>query len=186
MKSLRLCLAFFLVFTSINILKKNKKKKDVSFFSEIIPTTQPNTILAATSTTYMNDFIEVLKEYDDNGSVQSPLDVAVTHTPWKTIPTRESWTLILDDKLEMVSCIIRNGESYELKVSPPFKRPGGIFYWFFNDFDNVWQRIRVWPSKDPSGILAGITGELWVCNEVGRDVLNSTSLGENVFIYRFM
>jgi hypothetical protein len=66
----------------------------------------------------MNDFMESLGEYeefDENGRVTSPLVVAVAHVGCE-IPTRESWTLILDETCETVLCIIRNGDNYELKA----------------------------------------------------------------------
>jgi hypothetical protein len=83
----------------------------------------------------------------------------------------------------MLCCIHRNRQKYESKAEAQFERPDGIYFW--NEVDEVWQRIRVWPSKDPSGLIGGFNGKLCLCKTKGRE-MTQTSSGRYNPAYQFI
>jgi hypothetical protein len=96
-----------------------------------------------TSNAYMIDFIEILNElYTDTGN-NCLLKAPITRSSWRSsLRKPEYWTLLFDEKLEIVTSIKRNDCEYTLSGGEA-SCISGLFYRFYNENDNVWEMIRV-------------------------------------------
>jgi hypothetical protein len=129
----------------------------------------------------MNDFVNLLKEREENGTVK----INVTLTNWKKggSLTNEKWELTM--KYGFFISIGRPvGEkgvrTYVYGDSP--QDSDGIFYWFFPEADNEHcERIRVFPVKDENDCY--LTGEIWVCENEGK--YKEGFVGENQMTFRW-